>query len=120
MKYAIIGSRSFNNYDELDNILISNFRKLNVFDHVDTIVISGGAKGTDTLAEQFADHYGFKKEIYPADWDQHGRSAGYIRNKLIIEAADEVIAFWDKVSKGTKHSIKLAFELSKPTHIFYV
>jgi hypothetical protein len=51
---------------------------------------------------------GLCTEVYPADWNQFGKSAGYIRNRAIIEAVDGVVAFWDGQSRGTAHAIQLA------------
>lgn len=71
-KVAIVGSRNFNDYDLLNERLKT---------YVDNIseIISGGAKGTDSLAEGFADEYNIKKTIFKAEWDKFGRSAGIIR-----------------------------------------
>ena len=108
IKYAIIGSRSFNDYRLLKHIL-------------DPIIIycivSGGANGADTLAERYAKENNIQTEIYPADWNKYGKSAGYIRNKDIICGCDKVIAFWDGSSKGTYHSIKMARKLNKDVEI---
>ena len=85
---------------------------------IDTI-ISGGAKGADKLAEKYALERGIPVTVHEPDWDLHGRSAGYIRNKLIVQDADEIIAFWDRHSKGTKHTIDIAEKANKPVHIFW-
>lgn len=99
MKVAVIGSRSFHNYEMLKNVL-SKY-------HI-SLIISGGAKGADSLAETYARENDIETLIFKPDWDKHGKSAGYIRNIDIIENSDLVIAFWDGKSKGTKHSIDLA------------
>lgn len=69
------------------------------------VIISGGAKGVDTLAEQFAKEFNLKNEIFEADWERFGRSAGPRRNEEMVKVADGVIAFWDYKSKGTKTTI---------------
>ena len=56
--------------------------------------------------------------IFLPDWDKYGKSAGFIRNKLIINEADMVVAFWDGKSKGTKNSIDLAINAGKPVDIY--
>jgi hypothetical protein len=53
----------------------------------------------------------------PADWDTHGKSAGFKRNKEMAEVSQGLIAFWDNVSKGTKHMIDIATELKLKTLI---
>lgn len=109
-KVAVIGSRNFTDYDlmkiELDKI-IAPF-----------IIVSGAARGADTLAERYADEMGYNKIIFPAEWKKYGKSAGYKRNRLIIENSDLVVAFWDGYSEGTRHSINIAKCMKKPHRIF--
>lgn len=71
-------------------------------------IISGGARGVDSIAEAWADAHGVKKVIWLADWDRFGKSAGYRRNINIIESATHVLAIYDGKSRGTAHSIRLA------------
>ena len=73
-----------------------------------TTVISGGARGVDTWAVDVARARGLSIVVFPADWDKHGKAAGPIRNKQIVEAVDLVVAFWDGESRGTANTIKLA------------
>lgn len=104
MKVAVIGSRSFNDYEEVKRILSS----INI-----TEIISGGAKGADTLGEQYAKDKGIPTKIFLPDWDKHGKIAGFLRNTDIIENSELVVAFWDQTSKGTKDSIDKANKLNK-------
>lgn len=104
MRIAIIGSRGFNDYDKLEKTLNEYLDKE---DKV-SMIVSGGARGADSLGERWAKENGIETLIFLPDWNKHGKSAGYIRNKDIIENSDLVIAFWDGVSKGTKHSIDIA------------
>lgn len=78
----------------------------------DVVVISGGAKGVDTLAEQFAKEFHLKNEIHKADWERYGRSAGPRRNEEMVKISQGVIAFWDYQSKGTKTTIDFAKKYS--------
>jgi hypothetical protein len=100
MKVAIIGSRSLTNYElfkvKCDTILSSS---------KSITIISGGAKGTDRLAERYAAEKNIPILIYKADWDLHGRSAGMKRNTLMLNDCTHVIAFWDRNSPGTLHMI---------------
>lgn len=113
MKYAVIGSRSFDDYNRL-SIICDKFISNN-----DTIV-SGGAYGADFLAKEYSKINNINYVEYLPDWDLHGKSAGPIRNKIIVSDSDFVIAFWDGKSKGTKSSIDIAKEQKKPTLIIYV
>lgn len=106
MRVAIIGSRGFTDY----NLLV---RTLEPVKSKIKLIVSGGANGADSLAEKYALANNILTEIYLPDWETYGRSAGYIRNKTIIENSDIVIAYWDGSSKGTQHSIKLAKKLNK-------
>jgi hypothetical protein len=105
MKVAVIGSRGFNDFGKLKDVL----------DRIEgvTHVVSGGAKGADTLAEQWAREKGIEIVIYRPDWAKFGRGAGVIRNRSIVEDCDRCIAFWDGTSKGTKSSIDLCRKLKK-------
>jgi hypothetical protein len=106
MKLAIVGSRSFCNEELLEKSLES------LKDRV-TMVVSGGAKGADSLAESWADKCGIPTKVFKPDWQKYGRGAGMIRNKDIIENCDECVAFWDGKSKGTENSISLCKKLNK-------
>lgn len=110
MKLAIIGSRSFNDYKKLEDTLFPYLTRI-------TLVVSGGARGADTLGEQWAKNNNIKTLIFPADWEKYGKRAGFIRNEDIIKNCEVCIAFWDGESKGTKHSISLCEKYNKPYRI---
>ena len=78
-----------------------------------TIVVSGGARGVDKWAEEAARVRGLEVDIYPADWNRLGKKAGMIRNRDIVKNADEVVAFWDGKSRGTKNTMELAEQAGK-------
>jgi len=73
-----------------------------------TEVVSGMAKGVDTLGEQWAEKAAVPVKQFPADWDQHGKKAGPLRNIEMGEYAEALIAIWDGKSRGTKHMIDYA------------
>lgn len=82
-----------------------------------TEVVSGMAKGIDTLAIRWAARHGLPvKEMY-ANWNAHGRWAGGIRNKRMAEYADAVICIWDNHSKGTENMIAQAWFYKKPCFV---
>ena len=113
IKLAIVGSRGFNDYKKLNEVVLPAKNKI-------SLIISGGAKGADSLAERFAKENNIPTQIILPDWETHGKSAGFLRNKEIVEAADIVLAFWDGKSKGTQHSFKLAEKLGKKIFIIKV
>lgn len=112
MKVAVVGSRGYGNLDEVRQFVREQHRS--------TTILSGGASGVDSTATAEARRLGMTYEVYLPDWSLHGKAAGVIRNRLIIEAADEVVAFWDGKSRGTKHSIDIARTLKKPLRIVSV
>jgi len=73
-----------------------------------TSIVSGTAAGVDTLAIKFADAYNLPCAKFPADWNTHGKSAGYKRNVVMAENADALVAIWDGESRGTQHMINIA------------
>lgn len=113
MRLAVVGSRGFDDYEIL-SVVIDELRKK--YD-IDTIV-SGGAKGADKLAEYYADLNNLNLDIYPADWDKHGKKAGFIRNIEIWKNADFGVAFWDGVSRGTAHSFEISEKQHKDLFVF--
>ncbi len=103
MKVAVIGSRSITSYP-LEEILPPDA----------TEIISGGARGADTLAREYAQAHGIPcVEIRP-DYARYGRGAPLRRNEEIIARAELVIALWDGKSTGTAHVINQCKKLGKP------
>jgi len=107
MKIAIVGGRDFSDYNLLSKVL-DEFKE-NQSNQI-TTMISGGAKGADTLGKQWAEENNIQTLIFKAEWQIYGRGAGPIRNKKIIENADFVLAFWDGKSRGTANSINICRE----------
>lgn len=114
MKIAIIGSRECGNFNfeqELKNRLL-------VFP-TDTI-ISGGARGIDTLAAQYARKRGMKLLEFRPDYATFGRGATFVRNRLIVDMADVVLAYWNGTSRGTKYTIEYAKKKYVPVIIIRI
>lgn len=108
IKVIIAGTRTFDDYQLLKSEL--NIRIMpNVF-KITIEIVSGCAKGADTLGEQYANEYGFIIKKFPANWDKYGKKAGYIRNSEMAEYATHCVVFWDGKSKGAEMMIKLAKE----------
>lgn len=114
MKLAVVGSRNFNDYDLLKKYL----DKIHSVEPI-TLIVSGGAKGADSLSERWAKEKNIPTDIYYPDWKKFGKKAGYIRNQDIIKNSNKCIAFWDGVSKGTRHSIDLCKKQNKKCKIVY-
>lgn len=104
-KLIVAGGRDFDNYDLLRQKLD---RLLENKQDEGVCIISGRARGADSLGEKYALERGYCVEYYPADWDNLGKRAGIIRNMQMADNADGLVAFWDGVSKGTSHMIDYA------------
>jgi uncharacterized protein YeaO (DUF488 family) len=125
IRIAIIGSRSFDNYEYFKKViskLIKNYKNFSF--------VSGGAKGADLLAERYAKEFNIEIIVLPAKWyieskdpktgeiiQKYDKSAGFKRNYEIWKIADIGIAFWDGKSKGTSHSFDLAKKQNKKLYI---
>ncbi len=103
MKIAIIGSR---------NLTVTDFRPY--IPSVCTEIVSGGAKGIDTCARRWAEAHGLAVTEFLPDYQRYGRGAPMVRNRLIVDYADAVLAFWDGKSKGTDYTVKYARKKGKP------
>jgi len=110
MRIAIIGSRNFSN-----EVLFTETIKSLPFEI--TEIISGGAKGADTLAANWANQHSIKLTVYKPDWAKYGKAAGVVRNKLIVEDCEYCLVFWDSKSCGTKFSIDYCNKLNKTIRI---
>lgn len=78
------------------------------------VVISGGAQGADSWAAEFAQERGIHTVEIRPNWKKYGRGAGFKRNKEIVLASDDVVAFWDGQSRGTLDTIRKAHKLKRP------
>ena len=94
MKVAVIGSRGLR-VDHLEDYLPEGV----------TEIVSGGARGVDACARNYALRHGLKLTEFLPDYNRFGRGAPLMRNITIIENADLVLAFWDGQSRGTKYVI---------------
>jgi len=120
IRIIIAGGRDFTDkeygFSELDKI----FNSLNPDDSVE--IISGHAKGADTIGEDYAKFKGYALTIMTADWKRYGNAAGHKRNREMADYAvlaekRRLIAFWDGQSKGTKGMIDYANKLKIKTKI---
>lgn len=107
MKVAVIGSRG---------LLVDDLGKYLPDDT--TEIISGGAKGVDASAREYALRHGLKLTEYLPEYSRYGRAAPLKRNITIIENADLVLAFWDGTSHGTKFVIDNCEKRNIPIKIY--
>ena len=103
MKLAIVGSREFENYD----LLCAEVAKIRETQKIE-LIVSGGAKGADTLAKKYAALNHIPLMEFLPDYERFGRGAPLQRNTLIVQNADWVLAFVTASSKGTWDTIRKA------------
>jgi len=85
-----------------------------------TEVVSGGAAGVDTLAEEFAIEMGLRCLVIPAEWKTHGKRAGYMRNEVMLTHARHLLAVWDGASRGTRHTVQRAKQQGAEVFLYEV
>ena len=115
MKLAIVGSRDFEDYD----LLCAEVEKIKQTQAIE-LIVSGGAKGADTLAKQYAAMNHIPLMEFKPDYKQFGHNAPVQRNALIVENSDWVLAFVAPTSKGTWDTIQKAEKMLKKVIIVKV
>lgn len=122
MKIAIVGTRTFDNLSVMKFLLKEySIEGKSLLEYKENFsIISGGAEGVDTLAEKYAEHYGFTIEVIKPDYDRFGKLAPLERNSEIALRADVCIAFVNETSRGTWDTIKKFKNLQKPVKVFDV
>lgn len=110
MKVIIAGSRKIDSYDCVLGVVANSGFKI-------TEVVSGAAKGVDSIGEEIAYNFGIPVVSFPAEWDKYGKAAGHIRNEQMAKYADALIAIWDGRSPGTKHMITVAKKLGLQVYL---
>jgi hypothetical protein len=110
-KLIVAGGRDFNDYQLVVRVLLA--MEKTEFADVGVSIVSGMARGADSLGVRFAKEHDVTLHMFPADWDKHGKSAGHRRNRKMGDAADGLLAFWDGKSKGTEGMIQYMKSLGK-------
>lgn len=103
MRVIIAGSRDIADMQHINDAVAASRFPI-------TQVVCGMARGVDLLGKQWADYVGIPVAKFPADWNTHGKRAGYLRNEQMADNADALIAIWDGKSRGTSHMIDIARE----------
>lgn len=116
MFYGIVGSRDYPMTRAVRDFVMQ-------LDHAKDAVVTGGARGVDSVAEQAAKSRRLRRFIYePQCWPGapkhvYVRSL-FARNKDIVDASDVIVAFWDGKSRGTQHTIEQARAAGKQVRVF--
>ena len=105
VQLVVAGTREYSNRDEI-------FARLDKYHQrckdagTELIIIEGEARGPDLISRKWAETRGVPFRSYPADWDEYGKAAGFIRNEEMAKAGTHVLAFWDGQSNGTNDMIE--------------
>lgn len=122
LRIIIAGGRDFEDYGALKMETLAAIKEVNMkingtdkINQNEITIISGCARGADSLGIRFAEDFHLQLEKFPAQWDKYGNKAGYLRNQEMAKFASSsedaygvLIAFWDGKSKGTNHMINIA------------
>lgn len=114
---AVTGARIFTDYNKFETQLLEYLKEYKA-GKLPSKMVAGGAYGADTLAKKFATERKIDFLELKPDWKLHGKKAGILRNKDIVDAATHVIAFPMGVSSGTRHAIAYAKEKNKPIIVY--
>lgn len=115
MKLIVAGSRTFDDYQLLENE-IDKF----VGDQTIDCIVSGCARGADRLGEDYAKFNQIKIAYFPANWDKYGRAAGCIRNEEMAKFGTHCIVFVVNDSRGSTNMIKLAQKYNLVTKVIRI
>jgi hypothetical protein len=116
MRVLVTGDRNWHSADLAERIL----NRLLARYGPTLIIVHGGATGIDRAFAEAAEHLGIEQEAHPADWDEHGKRAGPLRNQAMVDAgADLCLACHRAItaSKGTKDCVRRAMAAGIPTYL---
>lgn len=123
-RVLVTGSRSWDDHDTVRAALA-----VARWDAAGPMVVVHGActSGADAIASWWCRQFartkglGITEERHPADWERHGRRAGFVRNaEMVALGADVCLAFIRAASPGASHCARLAEEAGIPTRRFEV
>lgn len=121
-RILITGSRGWTDALQIDEAIDDWIRKNVPENEITTIVHGDCPTGADRLAKEYVKFaWWVKEEAHPADWNTHGRRAGFVRNAEMVKlGADVCLAFIYKGSKGATHTADLAEKAGIPTRRYEV
>jgi len=116
MKTIVAGSREYNYY-KIKEILsrINNITEICIVSGLDDL-----GERYAAAASLYAKENQIPTKLFPADWNKYGKSAGLFRNQQMVKYADQLIAFYDGVSSGTKDIIKKMIKQNKPVTVINI
>jgi len=112
MKLGVVGSQTGISREKV-NMILDDLKSKHDID----LIVSGGAKGVDTFAVDWAKKNKIKYKEFEPEWTKYGKPAGPIRNQKIVDESDEVALFWDGKSPGTASTLKMVEKAKKIFHL---
>ena len=110
----VCGSRTWADRDRLFALLDAEHAEARI-----GLIVHGNARGADLMADAWADQNSVPRRVFPANWKAHGKAAGPIRNRRMLEECpDLVIAFWDGESRGTHDMIRASIAAGHATQVY--
>lgn len=116
-RIVVGGSRYFKDYTLFSAVMDECLS--NIKNRYELIIVSGHCAGTDLMAERYAADHGYAVEVYPAEWQKYGKSAGPRRNQQMVEVADYAVAF-SSGGRGTQSLIRYAEKKGIPVRVYPV
>jgi hypothetical protein len=117
-RILVCGGREYNDWGRVRKTLDAALEGARAAGKV-VVIIHGNARGADLLADQYAREKSLGVIPFPADWDTHGKRAGFIRNKQMLDEGKPhaVIAFPGGI--GTRMMVGLAKRYNIPTKEYF-
>lgn len=85
----------------------------------DITIVHGGAHGADTIAGEIAQSLGMFTEVHKADWRRYGKSAGAIRNRVMVDSGVQLcLAFPLGEARGTRDCMRVAEKVGIPVRVY--
>lgn len=113
-RILVTGGRDWEDYETVKNVLSNHVNNING----DIVVIGGCPTGADAMAELVCMTYDINMEKYSAQWDEHGRAAGPIRNQLMVDKGADVCLVFDTGGRGTRDCHRRAKMAGIPTYVY--
>ena len=117
VRVLVTGSRNWEDRQMIEEVL-GEIRSRYGIIREDVVIVHGGARGADRMAGWIAGQLGMKVEVHPADWERHGKRAGFVRNEEMVNSQpDLVVCFMRDASAGTRMTLRLAMKAGIPVEV---
>jgi YspA, cpYpsA-related SLOG family len=119
LKVLVTGSRSWTDAHRIEVAIFRELYETKTFAQNAVLIHGACPTGADALAEEYATRAGMHIIRRPADWDRHGKRAGFLRNVELVELEPDVcLAFIRDGSKGATMTANLAEKAGIETRRF--